>query len=162
MKGSVSRLAISGVFDGRLYFCRYTVPHFYLSSFFSKFLRCPQLYKYYAYRLPILRQRGKARGVRICSSFWIGVRRFLASPSPFPPLLLAQRRNLPMIFLYQFFPHFGAEYFSRGTCCRLSSLLACLLCSAFFLILGRVCFLSVRNGLLGLSRAALPMFRDSD
>ena len=56
-----------------------------------------------------------------------------------------------MIFLYQFFPHFGAEYFSPGTCCRLSFLLACLLCSAFFLILGRVFFLSARNGLLGLS-----------
>lgn len=72
-------------------------------------------------------------------------------PLSFPSLLLAQRRDLRMIFLYQLFPHFGAEYFSRGTCCRLSFLPACLLCSAFFPILVRVCFLCARNGLLGLS-----------
>lgn len=55
-------------------------PFFIFLPSFSFFGGCLQLCKYYAYRFPILRRRGKARGLRICSSFWIGVRRFLASP----------------------------------------------------------------------------------
>ena len=118
--------------------------------FFQIFLRCPQLYKYYAYRLPFFVNVEKRGAYAFVHPFGSESGVFLL-PLPLFPLSYWLRRNLPMIFLYQFFPHFGAEYFSRGTCCRLPFLLACLLCSAFFLILGRVCFLSARNGLLGLS-----------
>jgi len=127
-----------------LYVCRYTVPHFYHFSFVFIFLGCPQLYKYYAYRLPILRRRGKARGR---THLFILLDRSPAfSCLPFPlSLSLAQRRDLRMIFLYRGFPHFGAEYFSRGMSRRFfPTCLVTLLC--VFL-----CFLSARNGLLSLS-----------
>ena len=57
-----------------------------------------------------------------------------------------------MIFLCQFFPHFGAEYFSARNVLSFifPTCLLTLLC-VFPDFRSCVCFLSARNGLLGLS-----------